>query len=82
MKLSQLFKLQRSSDPSTDQTLQGDHMSSTTPTDPQLNQLIDSVIANTQSAQDTATAAVEKVAKPKKAAAKKKAAVKKVVKKR
>jgi len=68
MKLSQLFKLQRSSDPSTVQTLQGDHMSSTTPTDPQLNQLIDNVIANTQTAAETATAAVAKVAKPKKAA--------------
>ena len=76
MKLSQLFKLKRSFDPPTHQTHQGDQMSSTTPTDPRLSQLIDNVIANTQSVQETVTTATATVAK---AASKKKAAVKKKV---
>ena len=78
MKLSQLFKSTRPIDPHTQITLKGEVMSRTTPTsptDPQLTQIIDNVIANTQSAQAAAGIAIAK-------ATKKKSAVKKVVKKK
>ena len=63
MKLSRLFNRTPASDPSTSPTHQGAPMSSTTPTDPQLNQLIDSVIANTATAQETTAKVVKKAAK-------------------
>jgi len=78
MKLSRLFKSARSIDPHIQTTLKGEVMSRTTPvtpTDPQLTQLIDNVIANTQSAQAATGTAVAK-------ATKKRSTVKKVVKKK
>lgn len=74
MKLSQLFKSARSVDPQTYTALEGELMSSSK-SDRQLTQLIDSVIAHTQSAQEAAGTAAAKVTK-------KKSAVKKVAKKK
>ena len=79
MKLSQLFKSGRSVDPQTYTTLEGELMSSSK-SDRQLTQLINNVIAHTQSAQEAAGAAVAKVTK-KKAVAKKVAGKKAVIKK-
>jgi hypothetical protein len=92
MKLSQLFKSARKSEPLSLVSAAGESDSGTTPSDPRLNRLIDSVIANTQNAQEEvsiATAAVAKKAPAKKAAKKvakkapaKKAAAKKAVAKK